>query len=186
MFFNIITAIITTPLISFLVFVAKKVVKDKEVNPAIKETLEGDEKFAIRTENSFSSNLEDSMSRNTLDKTSHENEIDDNKYHPPIIVDNYFQKNKDDENENDIYIHSNNDEKNTNNVDKINLKEDNNENIIKNNDNNNKIILEDKGEDYDKKINKLLENENDENQEKNIDIIKNEENNENNIKDEDE
>lgn len=98
--FNIVTACITTPLISFLVKIAKKVISDKPDKKLIETFEEEKEKFAIRSAGSSFSNLDES--------TASRNELESSKYDPPIIIDNYI-KNKDD-NEHDIYIDMNEDE----------------------------------------------------------------------------
>ena len=98
--FNIVTACITTPLISFLVKIAKKVVSDKPDKAIIEAFEEEKEKFAIRSAGSSFSNIDES--------TASRNELDSSRYDPPVIIDNYI-KNKDD-NEHDIYIDMNEDE----------------------------------------------------------------------------
>ncbi len=95
--FNIVTACITTPLISLLVKIAQKVVSDKPEKVMIEQFEEEKEKFAIRSAGSSFRNLDES--------TASRNEINSSKYEPPEIVDDYIK-----DNEHDIIIDMNEDE----------------------------------------------------------------------------
>ena len=144
LFFNITTAIVTTPLIDFLVKIAKKVVSDKKPDHLIEETMEEKEKFAIRRDTSTSNIYFDDIStsrnlnENTLNDINYE--IDENQYEPPIILDNYFIYKEDkkgniieNDNDNDNFSENNEEEENKEkeNVELIDVKEDN-KNEIKN------------------------------------------------------
>jgi Na/Pi-cotransporter len=106
--FNILTAIITTPLIDLLVIIAQKVVSDKKPDHVIDEAYHEKEQFAIRSAGASFSNLDDSTtSKNDKSLEELRAEINNNKYEPPIIIDNYIKSNdnkKNDDNEHDIYI----------------------------------------------------------------------------------
>ena len=106
--FNILTAIITTPLIDLLVIIAQKVVSDKKPDHVIVEAYHEKEEFAIRSAGASFSYLDDSTaSKNDKSLEELKAEMNNNKYEPPIIIDNYIKSSdnkKNDDNEHDIYI----------------------------------------------------------------------------------
>ena len=105
LFFNIITALITMPLIECLVKIAKSVVSDEKPDRLIVETMEEKESFHIRDTNTSTSNINFDDSRNLNENTaidlSYSDIREDNKYEAPFIVENYFNY-KEDKKEDDI------------------------------------------------------------------------------------
>ena len=167
--FNTVTAIITMPAIDCLVKIAKSIVSDEKPDNLIVETMEEKSNFEIgRNTTTTNINLDEINSSNNLNENtvidiSYLN--DENKYEPPIILENYFLykdklKNEDDKDEeNDDF----NELKNSNdNVELIAVKEINEKKDIE--ENNEKV----------KKKEKISNKENEEKE-----IEKNEENKEN-------
>ena len=101
LFFNITTAIVTTPLINYLVKIAKFIIKDRR-DSVIVETLEEKGSFTIRDSSTTDVNMDEisNNSRNFSEKNiidinyNFENESNENKYEPPIILENYFNNNE--------------------------------------------------------------------------------------------
>ena len=167
--FNTVTAIITMPAIDCLVKIAKSIVSDEKPDNLIVETMEEKSNFEIgRNTTTTNINLDEINSSNNLNENtvidiSYLN--DENKYEPPIILENYFLykdklKNEDDKDEeNDDF----NELKNSNdNVELIAVKEINEKKDI---------------EENNEKVKKKENISNKENEEKEIE--KNEENKEN-------
>ena len=167
--FNTVTAIITMPAIDCLVKIAKSIVSDEKPDHLIVETMEEKSNFEIgRNTTTTNINLDEINSSNNLNENtvidiSYLN--DENKYEPPIILENYFLykdklKNEDDKDEeNDDF----NELKNSNdNVELIAVKEINEKKDI---------------EENNEKVKKKENISNKENEEKEIE--KNEENKEN-------
>ena len=145
--FNTITALITMPAIDCLVKVAKLVVSDEKPDSLIVETMEEKSNFEIRRDTSTTNiNFDDSknLNENTVFDISYIN--DNNKYEPPIILEDYFSyKNKIKNEDNEEETNDFNEDKNSNDnvelilVKEINIKKDVKENnmvILHNNDNN--------------------------------------------------
>ena len=193
LFFNIVTAIITMPLIDCLVKIAKKVVADEKPDRLIVEVVEEKNSFKIRRDTSISEINTDGINNTSNyinEKSISDNSYikDNNKYEPPNIILDYFDENRKEEEKDE----EKDDEINSNDVELIEVKEKeknlNKNNIkeeIKNSKNNeknqNKININ--GE----KIEKIEEIEKKEENEK-IDYIpdnKNENNNQNKNDDDD-
>ena len=161
LFFNCTTALITTPLIDYLVKIAKMIIRDEKKEDEVIEGLIDDVKNIDINPRETTNTLNDDDKEN-----ENNNEEEKKDYEPPLSLINEKEKEKEIDDTNDKDKKENND-KNINDIDKNkdNDKDENNEKKEKEEENKENIEVKEKKEDKPKEEDKKEEDKKNENKE---------------------